>query len=102
MTASIIRLFSQLAWEFPHPRAPPANKLDVLIHGVHGIDVLGQRWRVLTAAAALMFAFAERISTAPVGGGNSSVKVEGPGRALVQTSISRRAIQEAEPSSEVD
>jgi hypothetical protein len=51
LTASIIRLAAQIAYPFG-PEGPKA----------HIVDVIGFRWRVLSAAVGVAFAFAEAIS----------------------------------------
>ncbi|KAH8823092.1 hypothetical protein DL96DRAFT_1469179 [Flagelloscypha sp. PMI_526] len=108
LTASIMRLAAQIAWTFPTPASSlKNNKLEVLVYGAYGLDVLGQRWRVLTAGVALLFAFAEQISKAPAfaGGVRKSVKGGKKEPGVIQESIStsrRLAIEEAGESSEVD
>ncbi|KAF8627600.1 hypothetical protein AX17_006171 [Amanita inopinata Kibby_2008] len=56
LTASIVRLAAQIAY--------PYSSIDAQA-GVHGLDVLGFRWRVLNASIGLAFAFAEAIAGAP-------------------------------------
>lgn len=56
LTASIIRLASQVGY----PYALIASRTEVV-----GLDVLGSKWRVLSASVGLAFAFAEAIAGAP-------------------------------------
>jgi hypothetical protein len=61
LTASIIRLAAQIAYPFSS-----------LEQRIVGIDVLGQRWRVLDAAVGVAFAFAEIIKHAPHGNSHAN------------------------------
>ncbi|RDB23509.1 hypothetical protein Hypma_009237 [Hypsizygus marmoreus] len=56
LTASIIRVATQVGYPFAYFEAKT---------NVQGLDVLGSRWRILTAAVGLAFAFAEAIAGAP-------------------------------------
>ncbi|KAH8823095.1 hypothetical protein DL96DRAFT_1818871 [Flagelloscypha sp. PMI_526] len=93
LTASIMRLAAQL---------------EVLVYGAYRFDVIEQRWRVLTAGVALLFAFAEQISKAPAFATGARAGVKGGGKkepGVIQESISssrRLVIEEAGESSEVD
>lgn len=56
LTASIVRLVVQVAYPYSSGEADD---------GVHAIDVLGLKWRVLIASTGVAFAFAEAIALAP-------------------------------------
>ncbi|KIJ18207.1 hypothetical protein PAXINDRAFT_167462 [Paxillus involutus ATCC 200175] len=54
LTASIVRLAAQYAYPY-----------ETLNATLHGLDVIGPRWRILNAAVGVALAFAEAIFTAP-------------------------------------
>ncbi|KAG2745983.1 hypothetical protein P692DRAFT_20954959 [Suillus brevipes Sb2] len=64
LSASIVRLAAHVAYPF---RALEAS--------LQGVDVIGQRWRLLTASVVVAFAFAEAIFNAPGAFAESRVRL---------------------------
>ncbi|KAF9005258.1 hypothetical protein BDQ17DRAFT_1424386 [Cyathus striatus] len=90
LTAAITRLAAQVGYPFP-------DTPDLI-----GLDVLGFKWRVLTASVGLAFSFAEAIAGAPQMFANTLVKdrrqrIALPSEADRQSPVARRALT-AEPS----
>ncbi|KLO18695.1 hypothetical protein SCHPADRAFT_106784 [Schizopora paradoxa] len=63
LSASIIRVAANVAYDFPYLRLSGADGLSQG-DGMRSLDVLGFQWRVVTSSLTLAFAFAEAIGSA--------------------------------------
>lgn len=75
LTASIARLAAEVAYTYP--KYGPFSLMSNASPTIESVDVLGSRWRIISASVGLAFAFAEAISGAGLLG-RSGVELQTP------------------------